>query len=125
MWARVVAASLLLFTVLAVGTAGAHRVDRRTTASWYEGSYGACGKPLRGRYAASRWFGCGDRVRVFLGRKTAVVTILDRCQCGVDLRKSVARRLGISGVARVRVAKVHPGYRREHPWIRRWFARHG
>ena len=47
-------------------------------ASWYTGSYGACGYALRGYYAASRTLPCGTHVLVSYGGRSVVVTIEDR-----------------------------------------------
>ncbi len=129
---RVASTAIALAFVLVLGTfrtpdvGESHRSDRRTTASWYDaaGLTGACGGTMDHRSAASKWFPCGAKVMVVRpnGRHVQVV-IRDRCQCGIDLDREAARAIGISGVAKVAVAKVHPGYRHEHDWFLRWMKR--
>ena len=106
--------------------ADAHQTDRRTTASWYHaaGLTGGCGETMGTRSAASKWFGCGDRVMVVLPTGAHVmVTIDDRCHCGMDLDYSAAQSIGITGTARVAVAKVHPGWRQENSFASKWIKR--
>jgi rare lipoprotein A (peptidoglycan hydrolase) len=108
------------------GPASAHKVDRRTKASWYHaaGLTGACGGTMDHRSAASKWFACGAKVMVVRPNGRHVqVTIDDRCQCGMDLDRSAARKIGISGVGKVAVAKVHPGWRHEGSFAARWIRR--
>lgn len=107
-------------------TALAHEADRRTVASWYHaaGLHGACGGTMGQRSAASKWFGCGDRVMVV--RKNGdhvVVTIDDRCQCGMDLDRDAAQAIGISGLGKVAVAVIHSGWRHEGGFAQRWIRR--
>lgn len=47
-------------------------------ASWFSDKAGACGKPLKGMYAASRTLPCGTVVSVRSGGSYVFVTILDR-----------------------------------------------
>jgi rare lipoprotein A (peptidoglycan hydrolase) len=53
---------------------------QRGKASWYDyrGQVGACGKVLRGAYAAHRTWPCGTKVAVRKGRKVVRVRVLDR-----------------------------------------------
>lgn len=120
------AAAVLCLVVLAATVASAHEADRRTKASWYHaaGLQGACGGTMDHRSAASKWFGCGDRVMVVRPNGDHVaVTIEDRCQCGIDLDRAAARHIGIGGVARVALAKIHPGWRNEGSFAARWIRR--
>lgn len=101
-----------------------HTVDRRTTASWFTGSFGGCGVALTGPYVATRYGGCGDTFVVVTkqGDKRKVI-VKDRCSCGFDLKKQVAFRLGIYGVERVAIAKFHEGWRQENSWAARYIRR--
>jgi rare lipoprotein A (peptidoglycan hydrolase) len=77
-----------------------YRVRARQSggASWYTGSRGACGKPLRGLYAAHKSWPCGTKVAVKRGRRTVVVRVLDRGPYTegrvIDLSKGAFSRLG-------------------------------
>ncbi|HVM11856.1 MAG TPA: septal ring lytic transglycosylase RlpA family protein [Actinomycetota bacterium] len=53
---------------------------QRGRASWYdyEGRVGACGKVLKGMYAAHRTWPCGSKVAVKRGGRVVVVRVLDR-----------------------------------------------
>ena len=69
--------------------------ERYTTASYYEGAVGTFGE-LKGNYAASKWWAGHTRLLVCTkrgGNNCVHVRILDRCQCGLDLRRSVFARL--------------------------------
>ncbi len=85
----------------------APRDGRRTHATWYTGSFGACGKALNGNYAASKKYACGAKVKVTHHGKSVVVTILDRCQCMMDMAKRAFRKLAnpSKGVIAVRLYK--------------------
>ena len=121
----VVLGLLWLFTALAP-SADAHRVDRRTTASWYQtaGLSGACGHALDGKSMASKWFACGSKVMVVRPNgRHVLMHVDDRCQCGADLDKEAARSIGITGTGKVALAKVHPGWRQDNSWAARWIRR--
>jgi rare lipoprotein A (peptidoglycan hydrolase) len=70
---------------------------QRGTASWYEGKMGACGKRLRGRYAAHPTWPCGSLVSVRRGDKYVFVRIRDRGPSRddriIDLSKEAFARL--------------------------------
>ena len=55
------------------------RVDKEAgEAAWYTGQTGACGKPLKGMYAAHKTWPCGSLVSVKSGGRYVFVRILDR-----------------------------------------------
>lgn len=121
-----VGATALVVLVLLTATARAHQVDRRTTASWYQtaGSTGACGEALDGKSMASKWFACGSKVMVVRPNGNHILMhVDDRCQCGADLDKEAAYSIGITGLGKVALAKVHPGWRQENGWAARWIRR--
>jgi rare lipoprotein A len=72
---------------------------QRGQATWYDlaGEMGACGKPLRGLYAAHRKWKCGSLVSARAGDRWVFVRIMDRGPFGegrvIDLSKRAFRRL--------------------------------
>jgi len=77
-------------------------------AVWYSGGSGACGKPLKGYYAASRALPCGSTVSVRSGKRYVFVTILDRGPFGsssriLDLSKAAFRELSPLGAGVINV----------------------
>jgi rare lipoprotein A (peptidoglycan hydrolase) len=84
----------------------APRDGRKTHATWYTGSQGACGA-LNGRYAASKFYKCGQKVKVTHKHRQVVVTIMDRCQCMMDMSKGAFSQLASpsKGVIVVRLYK--------------------
>jgi rare lipoprotein A len=90
-----------------------HRVRRwqEGDATWYdlEGKTGACGRPLRGLYAAHKSYPCGSLVSVRRGDRYVHVRIMDRGPFGpgrkIDLAKEAFSRLAApsEGVIKVRV----------------------
>jgi rare lipoprotein A len=74
---------------------------QRGGASWYTGSRGACGVPLKGLYAAHRTWPCGTKVSVRRGSEYVIVKVLDRGPYisgrVIDLSKSAFDRLGSLG----------------------------
>ncbi|MEX0991579.1 MAG: septal ring lytic transglycosylase RlpA family protein [Actinomycetota bacterium] len=78
------------------------------TASWYSDRHGACGKRLKGFYAASRTLPCGTTVSVRSGGRYVFVTILDRGPFTggsriLDLSKKAFRRLGPIGAGVIHI----------------------
>jgi len=86
------------------------RDGRRWTASYYEGSQGACG-PLVGNYVASKFYKCGQRLTLKHGGKKVKVVVLDRCQCGIDMRKSAFQVLAPTSQGLVKV-RAYYGWKR-------------
>lgn len=84
-----------------------------TSASWYEGAYGACGHRLRGYYAAHKRMRCGALVEVCRHRRCVIVKIADRgpyiAGRELDLSKAAADQIGLTslGVARVKYRRIH------------------
>jgi rare lipoprotein A len=72
---------------------------QRGQATWYAlaGEMGACGKPLKGLYAAHRKWKCGSLVSARAGDRWVFVRIMDRGPFGegrvIDLSKRAFRRL--------------------------------
>lgn len=85
---------------------------QRGGASYYSGRRGACGKPLRGLYAAHRTWPCGTKVSVKRGKRYVIVRVLDRGPYirgrVIDLSRSAFDRLGSlsSGVMDVRIHRL-------------------
>jgi rare lipoprotein A len=83
-------------------------------ATWFSGETGACGKPLRGLYAAHPRWKCGALVSVRRGDRWVFVRILDRGPHGegrvIDLSKRAFRRLAplSRGVIDVRLYRLEP-----------------
>jgi rare lipoprotein A len=85
-------------------------------ATWYDlaGHMGACGKPLKGLYAAHRKWKCGSLVSVRAGDRWVFVRIRDRGPYGegrvIDLSKRAFRRLAppSRGVIDVRIHRLDP-----------------
>ncbi len=79
-------------------------------ATWFTGAIGACGKPLRGLYAASKTLPCGSLVSVRSGGRYVMVTILDRGPYGpgriLDLSPSAFKKLAPRGTGVIRVTAV-------------------
>lgn len=81
-------------------------------ASWFTGEFGACGKPLRGLYAAHRKWKCGSLVSVRAGDRWVFVRIRDRGPQRqdrvIDLSKRAFRRLAppSTGVLHVKVYRL-------------------
>jgi rare lipoprotein A len=83
-------------------------------ATWYAlaGEMGACGKPLRGMYAAHRRWKCGSLVSVRAGNRHIFVRIMDRGPFGegrvIDLSKRAFRRLAppSKGVIDVKIYRL-------------------
>jgi hypothetical protein len=101
-------AGLIVWAAESIGVdAAAPRDGRATTATWYEGSRGACGGSLTGNYAASRWYACGTHVRLTHHNRAVTVVIKDRCVCAMDVSPSAFRRLAplSRGVVSVRMWK--------------------
>ncbi len=78
------------------------------TASWYSDQHGACGKPLKGFYAASRTLPCGTTVSVRSGGRYVFVTVLDRGPFTggnriLDLSKKAFRELAPTGAGVIHV----------------------
>ena len=69
----------------------------RGDATWFSGETGACGKPLRGLYAAHKTWPCGSLVSVRSGGKYVFVKILDRGPYGdgriIDLSPKAFKKL--------------------------------
>ncbi len=83
-------------------------------ATWYDqtGTIGACGVPLRGRYAASRTLPCGSVVSVRHDGHYVFVHILDRGPYGsssriIDLSTRAFRHLAPLGAGVIDVHLVH------------------
>ena len=83
-------------------------------ASHFGGAYGACGKPLVGRYAAHPTWPCGTRVSVKAGDRYVIVRVLDRGPYAhgrvIDLSEKAFAELaplgsGVIGVDIFRLAK--------------------
>jgi peptidoglycan lytic transglycosylase len=89
---------------------------QRGDATWYdlEGATGACGKPLKGLYAAHRKWKCGSLVSVRHGDRWVFVRIRDRGPYGegrvIDLSKRAFRRLAppSRGVIDVKIYRLDP-----------------
>ncbi len=85
-------------------------------ATWYAlaGEMGACGKPLKGLYAAHRRWKCGSLVSVRAGDRYVHVRILDRGPSMegriIDLSKEAFERLAPSeeGVVDVEIYQLMP-----------------
>lgn len=85
-------------------------------ATWYdvEGATGACGKVLRGMYAAHKTWPCGSLVSVRVNGKYVFVRVLDRGPYGegriVDLSKDAFAKLAdpSTGVIQVRAVRLRP-----------------
>lgn len=92
-----------------------HRVAATQSggASWYDyaGRTGACGKVLRGLYAAHRSWPCGAKVSVQRGNRYVVVRILDRgphvSGRVIDLSREAFERLGDPGTGVLDVSIYH------------------
>ena len=89
---------------------------QRGQATWYDlaGHMGACGKPLRGLYAAHRKWKCGSLVSARAGDRWVFVRIMDRGPFGdgrvIDLSKRAFRRLAppSKGVIDVKIYRLKP-----------------
>ena len=69
-------------------------------ATWFNDSHGACGKPLKGMYAAHRSLPCGTKLAVRSGGRYVHVTVLDRgpfTGAVLDLSKPAFRELSPIG----------------------------
>lgn len=83
-------------------------------ASWYnaDGKTGACGKVLRGMYAAHKTWPCGSLVSVKRGKKYVFVRVLDRGPYTrgrvIDLSATAFNKLGStrSGTMNVRIFRI-------------------
>jgi hypothetical protein len=81
-------------------------------ATWFNDSHGACGKPLRGYYAASRTLPCGTKLAVRGPNGRYVhVTVLDRgpfTGAVLDLSKSAFKQIAPlgAGVINVRATRL-------------------
>jgi len=78
------------------------------TASWYSDQHGACRKPLKGFYAASRTLPCGTTVSVRSAGRYVFVTILDRGPFTggnrvLDLSKQAFRKLSPIGAGVIHI----------------------
>lgn len=106
-WLSWVLIALIIIVVTVRTSDASPRDGRRTTATYYTGSFGACGKSLTGNYAASKFYKCGQKVLVKHNGKQVTVTILDRCQCMMDMAKHAFAKLAPTskGVIAVRLYK--------------------
>jgi len=94
-------------------------------ATWYDGdgAVGACGKRLRGLYAASRTLPCGALVTVRHGSAYVFVHILDRGPNGsssriLDLSPSAFRKLAPLGTGVINIHLVQTRYRTRYDLTR-------
>jgi rare lipoprotein A len=91
---------------------------QRGKASWYDyrGQTGACGKVLKGKYAAHRTLPCGAKVAVRRGGKVVTVRILDRGPFVsgwiIDLSPKAFRKLGGMGEGVIPIRLFHLKKRR-------------
>jgi rare lipoprotein A len=82
--------------------------------TWFTGETGACGKPLKGLYAAHPRWPCGSLVSVRRGDRYVFVRIQDRGPTGegrvIDLSKQAFRRLAppSRGVIDVKIYRLEP-----------------
>jgi rare lipoprotein A (peptidoglycan hydrolase) len=86
---------------------------QRGTASWYDmaGQRGACGKVLKGMYAAHRTWPCGTLVAVKRGSRVVKVRVMDRGPFVsgwiIDLAPRAMRRIaGDAGIVEVKIFRL-------------------
>lgn len=79
-------------------------------ASRFDGRTMACGGVYREREVsvASSRLPCGSLVRVDFRGRSVVAPVTDRCNCGIDLSRAAARKIGLLdvGAAWVEVQRV-------------------
>ena len=79
-------------------------------ASRFDGRTMACGGVYREHQVtvASSRLPCGSRVRVNFRGRSVVAPVTDRCDCGIDLSRAAARKIGLLdvGAAWVEVQRI-------------------
>lgn len=105
---------LLLAALLVLLAAPSHAATGKVWGTYYhprfDGRTTACGDVYREHKVsvASSRLPCGSLVRVQFRGRSVVAPVTDRCNCGIDLSRAAARKIGLLdvGAGWVEVQKV-------------------